>query len=1022
MTMRVDSPAEQVPCVHDLVDAQIARQGDAVAIRWRATAMSYAELGARVNRLAWSLVRAGVVTGDRVGVCLDREPDLVVTLLAVLKAGGCYVPLDPAYPRARVAMMAEDSGASLIVTTVRDRTMYAGGGARVVCLDELDLSTGPGTAPDVAVRQGDLAYLIYTSGSTGRPKGVAIEHRSVVARLRWARDTFGLRELSGMLAATSVCFDLSVFEIFAPLAWGGSLVLARDVLELAEPTAPAGVRLVNTVPSAMSELLAAGAVPSGVETVCLAGEPLTSTLAERVWRLPGVRRLLNLYGPTEDTTYSTWAEIGRDAGEPSIGSALPGTRAYVLDDDLQPVRTGELYLAGAGLSRCYHDRPVETADRYLPDPFDGAVGGRMYRTGDRVTRLGPGRLRYLGRADDQVKIRGFRVELGEVTAALTAVDGVRQATAALVTGPAGVPRLVAYLVAAGQRAPTESVVAALRASMPAHQVPSAVVWLDRLPRTPNGKVDRAALPAPDWTTPGPADTGTHAEGVIAHAFQDVLGTRIGHAEDFFAAGGDSLLAVRVIGRLRDRLAVDVSLDVLLAHPTIAGLAQRLDGLSSAPSRTPLGAGSSAATGPLSYAQQRMWFLDQLGEGGTEYLISAVIRTRFDADAAILASALGDVIATHAALRTCFRFDGDELTQHVMTDVPVELPRHRLDETTDENTQLDRLARLDAAVPMDLTRAPLIRCRLVLRDERPVALLLTAHHIVFDAWSLGLFVRDLGRAYDARSGHGGGLGPPPPGPVAIAAGERAWLAGADGQRALADVVAALRGAPHILELPTDRTPPESPTTDGAHLLLPLDPRVVDAAREFAGQHRATFYMVGLAAFAAVMSEWSGQEDLVIGTAFAGRSNPAVEESVGCLVNTVPIRVRGRAGAGIAELVADARAAALFGAAHQDVPFECVVQQLQPARADGVTPLVQVAFGVHTMACPGYRGTTARFDGHELEPRTARLDITLWLEKRPDGWCALWTYRTDLFVADTIRKLHERFTDVLTETTRVDTKGA
>lgn len=496
---RTGGTAATVDCLHRMVAAQAARTPDAEAVRHGDATLSYRDLDQAANRLSRVLLAAGVARADRVGVCLPRTPELVVALLAVLKAGAAYVPLDPAYPAARVAFMTADSGARLVLTRADLAGRFAG---PTVLTDRLD-PAADGTDPATPVTPADLAYVIYTSGSTGRPKGVAIEHRSASVLLHWVRQTFDDTELGGMLAATSVCFDLSVFEIFGPLAWGGRVLLVDDVLALAAPGADRlPVTLVNTVPAAMGELLTAGALPPGVRTVCLAGEPLTAALTARVWARPHVRRLCNLYGPSEDTTYSTWAEVPRDDGDPPIGRPLPGTRAYVLDPDGRPVppgETGELYLAGAGLARGYLDRPAETEARFRPDPF--RPGERMYRTGDRVRLRPDGQLAYLGRLDDQVKLRGYRIELGEVAARLAALPGVREATAAVRPGPSGDPLLVGYLV--GER--RDDVRARLAEVLPAPLVPAAVLWLDRLPTLPNGKVDRSALPTPTFGSA--ADTG-----------------------------------------------------------------------------------------------------------------------------------------------------------------------------------------------------------------------------------------------------------------------------------------------------------------------------------------------------------------------------------------------------------------------------------------------------------------------------------------------------------------------------------
>ncbi|MGY0003966.1 amino acid adenylation domain-containing protein [Micromonospora sp. I033] len=1016
-----------VDCLHRMVAAQAARIPEAEAVRHGDRALSYRELDEAANRLARVLLRHGVAREDRVGVCLPRTPELVVALLAVLKAGAAYVPLDPAYPPARVAFMTADSGVRLVLTRADLADRFPD---TAVPVDRLD-PVADATDPAVPATADDLAYVIYTSGSTGRPKGVAIEHRSASVLMHWVRQTFDDAELGGLLAATSVCFDLSVFEIFGPLCWGGRVLLVDDVLALAAPGADRlPVTLVNTVPSAMGELLTAGALPASVRTVCLAGEPLTAALAARVWSRPHVRRLCNLYGPSEDTTYSTWAEVPPDSGDPPIGRPLPQTRAYVLDPDGRPVpagEPGELHLAGAGLARGYLDRPEETRARFRPDPF--RPGERMYRTGDRVRLRPDGQLAYLGRLDDQVKLRGYRIELGEVAGRLAALPGVREATAAVRPGPSGDPLLVGYLV--GER--RDDVRARLAEVLPAPLVPATLVWLDRLPTLPNGKVDRTALPAPtlgDDTGPGAGPLDGTA-GTVAAAWRELLGVPVGAGSDFLALGGDSLLAVRCATRLAAATGRPVRPGDLFAHPTVAALAAHLDGLAADPEPVaepvaePAGPAPAGAA-PLSAAQTRLWFLHRLDPSDTSYLLAFAVRFGTPLDPDRLARALRRVVDRHPALRTVFPSGPDGPVQHVRPAVDATPAVAPADPGTPLDTRLRRLAAEATRAPMDLAAGPLLRAHLVPDDTgRALALLLVVHHIVCDDWSFGVLVRDLARAYD-REGDGA-VAPDPPvaGPAAFAVAQRNWLDGPAGRRAVADVLAELRGAPDLLDLPaapprrgwsTPAAPTEPDHGDGpprgGALRTTVDAATARAARELARTGRVSLHMVGLAAFATLLGAATGRRDLLVGVAFAGRTSLAAEQSVGCHVNTLPLRLRPAPERGFADLLAEARRATLFAAAHQDVPFDLLVERLRPARRPRRNPLVQVAFGVQNAPPARHRGAAGvEFTGVELTPDTARLDLTLWLDERRDGLAALWTYRADLFDHDGVLAWHRRFSAVL-----------
>ncbi|MCW3814404.1 non-ribosomal peptide synthetase [Micromonospora sp. DR5-3] len=1017
-----------VDCLHRMVAAQAARTPDAEAVRHADRALSYRELDEAANRLARVLLRRGVTREERVGVCLPRTPELVVALLAVLKAGACYVPLDPAYPPARVAFMTADSGVRQVLTRADLADRFPG---TAIPVDRLD-PTGDGTDPAVPATPADLAYVIYTSGSTGRPKGVAIEHRSASVLMQWARQTFDDTELGGMLAATSVCFDLSVFEIFAPLCWGGRVLLVDNVLALAAPGADGlPVTLVNTVPSAMGELLTAGALPESVRTVCLAGEPLTAALAARVWSRPHVRRLCNLYGPSEDTTYSTWAEVPPDSGDPPIGRPLPQTRAYVLGPDGQPVppgEPGELHLAGAGLARGYLDRPEETRARFRPDPF--RPGERMYRTGDRVRLRPDGQLAYLGRLDDQVKLRGYRIELGEVSARIAALPGVREATAAVREGPSGDPLLVGYLV--GER--RDDVRARLAEVLPAPLVPATVVWLDRLPTLPNGKVDRSALPAPtlgDDAGPLPETTGT-----VAAVWREVLGVPVTDADsDFLDLGGDSLLAVRCATRLAAATGRPVRPGDLFAHPTVAALTTHLDGLTAdaAPGGDPAGP-TPAGPAPLSAAQTRLWFLHQLDPADTSYLLAFAIRFAAPLDPDRLARALRQVVDRHPALRTVFPTGPDGPVQHVHpgTEVtPVVAPQ---EPGTPLDERLTRLAADATRAPMDLATGPLLRAHLVPDDTgRAVALLLVVHHIVCDDWSFGVIVRDLAEAYDTGADPAAAPESPAVGPAALALAQRDWLGGPAGRQAVADVLDELRGAPDFLDLPA--APPRRGRLDasavparsdlplpaarpgdgppsGAALRTTVDTATARAVRDLARAERVSLHMVGLAAFATLLGAATGRHDLLIGVAFAGRTSVAAEQSVGCYVNTLPLRLHPAPDRRFADLLDEARRVTLFAAAHQDVPFDLLVERLRPTRRPHRNPLVQVAFGVQNAPPARHRGAAGvEFTGVELTPDTARLDLTLWLDERRDGLEALWTYRTDLFDHDGVVTWHRCLTALL-----------
>jgi amino acid adenylation domain-containing protein len=575
-------------CIHELFEAQAARTPEAVALVCGNQRVTYAELNRRADGLAHRLRAAGVGPEIAVAIYTGRTVEMVVGLLAVLKAGGAYVPLDPSYPRERIAFILADTQAGVLLTEESLLALMPPHTAEVIRL-EGEWSQPAGERAAQAARrtaEANLAYIIYTSGSTGRPKGVCITHASAVTLIHWARESFLAEELEGVLAATSICFDLSAFELFVPLSMGGKVILAENALAL--PTLPAAdeVTLVNTVPSAMAELVRMSGMPRSVLCVNLAGEPLKNSLAQQVYaQAESVRRVLNLYGPSEDTTYSTAASHARGATtEPTIGRPVANTQAYVLDSRLGPVAvgvSGELYLGGAGLARGYLARPDLTAERFIPDPFGGIPGARLYRTGDITRYLPGGELEFLGRADQQVKIRGFRIEPGEIEVVLSTHPAVSQAVVTAGEDATGEGRLVAYVVGAKTGASARELKAFLRERLPQYMVPSIFVTLDALPLTPSGKIDRRQLPVPDGERPG-AGAGyvaprTPGEEAVAAIWSEMLGVRqVGVYDNFFELGGHSLLATRVVSLVRERCGVEVPLRLMFESPTVEGIAAHIE--------------------------------------------------------------------------------------------------------------------------------------------------------------------------------------------------------------------------------------------------------------------------------------------------------------------------------------------------------------------------------------------------------------------------------------------------------------
>ncbi|HSK77319.1 MAG TPA: amino acid adenylation domain-containing protein, partial [Thermoanaerobaculia bacterium] len=1010
--------------LHELFAAQAARTPGAAAVRHAEGDATYAELNRRANQLAHHLRRLGVKPEGRVGVLLDRKPELAVALLGTLKAGGAYVPLDPAYPRERLELMAGDAGLAALVTEGRLAAALPLPGVWRVLLDEPGGAAGreSGADPEPWTRPGNLAYVIYTSGSTGRPKGVASEHRSAVERMRWARAAFSDEELSGVLASTSVCFDLSVFELFAPLSWGGTAILADNALELPRLAAAAEVTLLNTVPSAMAEL-AAGELPPRLGTVCLAGEPLRPGLAARVREHPQVRRLLNLYGPSEDTTYSTVSEVEPGAVRVTVGGPLPGTRAYLLDRHLRPAPVGvpgELFLAGRGLARGYLGRPELTAERFLPDPWGAAPGERMYRTGDLARRLPSGEIDFLGRVDHQVKVRGFRIELGEIEAALAAHPWVAEAVVLAREDLPGGRDLVAYVVPAADGAAAGELRDYLRSKLPAYMVPGRFVMLEALPRTATGKVDRRALPAPAQELPGAGTAPrTPVEELVAGAWAEVLGRGpVGREDDFFALGGHSLLATQVVSRLRGALGVDLPLRAFFASPTVAGVAAAVEDRrrGGALPAAPMEPAPRDVDLPLSFAQRRLWFLHELEPDSPAYNLPLAVRLAGDLDQAVLAGVLSAIVARHEPLRTTFRVRAGEPVQVVAAPAPLPLPLVDLAALPGGAKELEalRLTAGEAKRPFDLAHGPVLRALLLRLAAGEHRFLLTLHHIAGDGWSLDLLLRELATLYRGASAERReGL---PPLPVRYA-DFAVWQRSGHRDPVLAEQLSwwqrQLAFAPAPLELPMEHPYPAVQTSRGAAAGRLLAPELSRRIEELGRREGTTPFMTLLAALAALLHRYTGQDDLVLGTPIAGRTRAETEGLIGCFLNTLALRVDLSGDPTARELLGRVRETALGAFDHQDVPFESLLGELRLERDLSRTPLFQVALnwlgfgaGSERLELPGL--VLERLSA--AEP-FAKFDLEIYAGPQADGIFLQAVYRKDLFAPAQIDDLLAHFEALL-----------
>jgi amino acid adenylation domain-containing protein len=1010
----------------DLFERQVERTPEHVAISCAGDQITFSHLNQRANQLAHYLRSRGVGPEAQVGICMERSIDLVVGILGVLKAGGAYVPLDPDYPAARVEYMLSDAGASVLITSTKVQRIAPEASVERIYLDAgWNEITSEGTAnPESITGPDNLAYVIYTSGSTGRPKGVGITNRSVVSFLNWANEVYPEQVHAGLLAATSVCFDLSIFELFLPLCFGGRIILVDNVLALPGLSEKEEVTLINSVPSAIRELVNDDVLPRSARIVNLAGEPLSAELARKLYATLPEHRLYNLYGPTETTTYSTSTSIASSvAVTPGIGQPIANTCVYVLDRDGKPAGTGvpgELYIGGAGLARGYLNRPELTAEKFVPNPFSVEPGARMYRTGDRVRWLADGTLEFLGRIDHQVKLRGYRIELGEIESVLASHPSVREAVVLVSDDPVAGQRLVAYLVSTGETKPSVAELRAyLQGKLPGYMVPSAFVTLRELPLTPNGKLDRKALPAPTPTVREgtPAEPLTLSEELVAGVWRQVLGVdRVGRVENFFELGGHSLLATQIISRVQKLFGVAVELRQLFANPTVAGLATQIEIARRSGhdmSLAPIARVSRNGELPLSFAQQRLWFLDKLVANSPVYNLPSALRLvgRLNIDA--LEQVLTEIVRRHEALRTTFPEVDGEPVQLIAPPAPVSLPLFdlsTLDPAAREH-EARRLAEAEAGLPFNLSTGPLLRASVLRLGDEEHVVLLNMHHIVSDGWSMGVLLRELTSLYKAFAN--GQDSPLPELPIQyadFAAWQRQWLSGEVLETQLRFWKEQLSEVP-VLQLPADKPRPPVQSFTGAHEDLALSPELSAAIKALSQREGATLFMTLLAAFNALLSYYSGQHDLVVGTPVASRNREAIEGLIGFFANTLVLRTRLSGDMSFSDLLAEVREVALNAYTHQDVPFEKLVDELQIERDFSRNPLVQVFCVLQNLPSTRLEMAGLNVDVVEADVETTKFDLTLYVTETEDGLLTAFEYSSELFEAATIKRMLKHYEQLL-----------
>ncbi|HET6976572.1 MAG TPA: amino acid adenylation domain-containing protein [Pyrinomonadaceae bacterium] len=1028
-------------CIHELFAAQAQQRPDAIAVVSDNQQITYEELDARSNDLAHRLRQLGAGVESSIAICVERSIERIVGLLGILKAGGVYVPLDSDYPTDRLSFMLDNSQIAVLLTD--DKTAMRMAELASDTIPQLNLDHQVITNPTpVALADSfyageQLAYIVYTSGSTGQPKGVSIAHKSV-ARLVNGAAYVRFTPNDVYLHLSSLSFDAATFDIWGALLNGGRValmtpgppsveelakVLKRDQITTVFLTTALFNLMVQEQPAALAsipEVLAGGENVSivHVHNHLAAMAAAEAGISERY-------RFVHVYGPTEVTTFSTGEAMTSKIQNPatvSIGRPIANTTAYVLDSQLQPVPVGvygELYLGGLGLARGYYGQTSLTAERFVPDVFSGEPGARLYRTGDVVRQLSDGRIEFLGRTDHQIKLRGFRIELGEVEAAVTHAEGVRQAIVLMREDTPGDKRLVAYVVPETEEFSIAELRRQLHTELPDYMVPAAFVLLEELPLNPNGKVNRKELPVPESsgsaTSYVPPRTPT--EQIVADIWSEVLKIKqVGVEDNFFELGGHSLLAAQVISRVRTACKVEVPLRALFEAGTVAALSQVIEEeaqrkLEMLP---PLVSVNREGPLPLSFAQERLWFLNQFEPQSAFYNIPVALRLRGPLSIAALESTLNEMTRRHEVLRTTFTRVGGKPEQFIGAVRPRPLPVIDLVGLTAEQreTAVQNAIREDARTPFDLVLGPLVRQHVLRVTEDEHVVLLTMHHIVTDGWSMDVLVKEVVALYAMyRRGESSPLPELEIQYADFAVWQRDWLQGDVLDDELSYWTHQLAHAPEVLELPTDRPRPRHQSFRGAYQSLGFSADIARRLTEVSQQQGTTLFMTLLAAFKTLLYRYTGQTDLLVGTPVANRNRVEIEPLIGFFVNTLVLRTRVAGEFTFSDVLSRVREVVLEAQGHQELPFERLVQELAPDRSLSHAPLFQVTMVLNNPSAQKLELPELELQAVGGDSATAKFDMTLALASNESGIVGRIVYNRDLFGSARMAQFAGHFTRVV-----------
>ncbi|MCM3338072.1 non-ribosomal peptide synthase/polyketide synthase [Paenibacillus sp. MER TA 81-3] len=1015
--------------LHELFIEQAAKRPDDIAVISKSGAITYRELDALSNSLSYVLCERRIQREELVPIMAERSPQMIIAMLAVLKAGGAYVPIDPTYPRERIELMLEDSEARLLLVPTREALLTFSFAGEVLSLEELSLTAEQEEAGNLVYRgdAADLAYMMYTSGSTGRPKGVMVEHRNII-RLVKNVNYMRLDEHTRILQSGAIVFDATTFDIWGALLNGGRLYLTEnevilDGQRLKQEIESNGINTMFLTTALLHQYATQdSSIFQGLDTLISGGESMAPQHVNRLIRDNPRLTFFHAYGPTENTTYSTIYRVTREHTDVvPIGRPISNSTAYVVDKhmNLLPVGVaGELLVGGDGVARGYWKRPDLTEKSFIASPF--RAGERCYHTGDLVRMNEDGQIEFIGRIDDQVKIRGFRIEPSEIESVILTHPDVHEVVVTVREDQPGDKRLVAYLVVeqAGDHVTAEMLRQFVKGQLPEPMIPSAFVILDALPLTINGKVDRKALPAPDYSSDqAEHELLTPIQELLVSLWSQVLGvSHVRITDDFFLLGGHSLMATQLISRIREVFKVDLPLRAIFDYPTIEQFsvqveAARKQGVASAEPMVPV---VRPETLPLSYAQQRLWFLDQLEPDNRFYNIYTALRFNGYLQIEAFERSLNEIVKRHETFRTTFVTVDGSPRQVILSKVQVSLPVVDLTELAEEKREeaAIRLAAEEVQRPFNLATDRLIRVTVLKLSDEEHVVVLAMHHIISDGWSMSVFVRELGTYYEGFcNGESVSLPELSIQYADYAIWQREWLQGNNRDAQLSYWKQKLAGIPAVLELPADYPRPPVQTFSGALVNSILPNEVVLKLAKLSREEGATLYMTLLTAFHILLHRYSGQDSLCVGIPVANRNRPEIEGLIGFFVNMLPIRADFTASATVRDMLQQVRETTLDAFDHQDLPFEQLVEVIQPERSLTHSPLFQVIFDLQTkqmstIELPGLSTTPMK-----IELGESKFDLGLTMAEIPEGMLASFNYNTDLFQAERMERMMEHFCTLL-----------